>query len=143
MLPEREPILTANLKVEAACVSGYEADPAPNLIIVSVTDGDGNPVPGLEAKDFTVVNYSMTDGHARLVQLRTVLELRQELLFANIVTHIDGVYKIEPEREPEITGQVGQTVYVVKINKIVRSFIHPTRYTGQTVVAVVMQARPF
>src|SRR6266508_2531664 len=98
-------VLSKKLNVDAAGINGFNADPAPNLILVSITDPDGRPVSGLVKEDFTLVNYAQTDGHARLVQLRLISELRAELPEADI----DGVYKIEPEQEPEITRQVGQT----------------------------------
>jgi hypothetical protein len=130
---------TKKLNVDAACVNGFGADPAPNLIFASVTDPDGRPVTGLAKTDFTLVNYAMTDGHARLVELRHVLELIDELPGAGI----DGVYKIEPEQEPEITGQVGQTVYAVKVSKTELSPGASTYFSGQTVVSVVMQKKPW
>jgi hypothetical protein len=126
------------LNVEAAGVNGFGADPAPNLIIVSVTDADGSPMPGLAKDDFTLVNYAMTDGHARVVKLRAVFELAVELPDARI----DGVYKVEPEQEPEITRQVGQTAYAVNVTKAEASPRSVTYFSGQTVVAVVMQPRP-
>jgi hypothetical protein len=132
------PVFTKKLNVEAAGVNGFNADPAPNLIIVSVTDADGRPVPGLATTNFTLVNYAMTDGHARLIPLRLVAELIIELPEAQI----DGAYKVEPEQEPAITRQVGQTAYVVKVSKTEESPSTITYFSGQTVVAVVMQPRP-
>src|SRR5664279_2606750 len=110
--PKASFVFTERLNVDAACVSGFGADPAPNLIIVSVTFADGKPCTGLEIKDFTLVNYSMTDGQPRLRSLRSVEE--------NAV--ISGIYNVEPEQEPEITDQVGQTSYAVRVSKFVRSF---------------------
>lgn len=132
------PTFTKKLNVEAAGVNGFGADPAPNLIIVSVTDTDGRPITGLAKEDFTLVNYAMTDGHARLIQLRAAFELIAELPAAGI----DGVYKVEPEQEPEITRQVGQTAYAVKVTKTEETPGFLTLLSGQTVVSVVMQPRP-
>jgi len=131
-------VLTKRLYVEAACVNGFGSDPAPNLVIVSVTDADGRPVTGLVKENFTLVNYAMTDGHARLVELRLTMELRKELPQADI----DGVYKVEPEQEPEITKQVGVTAYAVEVSKTEQSGGVSTYFSGQTVVSVVMQKRP-
>ena len=130
-----KPQLTKKLNVEAAGINGFNADPAPNLIIASVTDTDGKPITGLSKDHFTLVNYAMTDGHARLIQLRAVFELTAELPDARI----DGIYKVEPEQEPEITRQVGQTAYALKVTKTEESPGILTLFSGQAVVAIVMQ----
>ncbi len=136
--------LAKYVHVDAACVSGYGSDPAPNLVIVSVRDTDGRPITGLGVENFTLVNYNPTNGHANLVELRLVRELIQELPSANV----DGVYNVEPEKEPYLfsspaLGQdVGQTVYAIKVNKTEPSPSGSTIYSGQTVVAVVVQKRP-
>lgn len=131
-------LLPEKLRVQAAGVNGFGADPAPNLIIVSVTDEDGRPVTGLDVKNFTVVNYAMTDGHARLVQLRTVVEVAAELHG----TGMHGVYKVEPEQEPEITRQVGQTAYAVMVTMTRETPTAVVSYAGQTVLSILMQPRP-
>ncbi len=131
-------VLPAKLRVKAAGVNGFGADPAPNLIIVTVTDEDGRSVSRLNADNFTVVNYAMTDGHARLVHLANVVELATELHG----TGIHGVYKVEPEQEPEITRQVGQTAYAVMVTMTKETPTAAVSYAGQTVLSIVMQPRP-
>jgi hypothetical protein len=137
-MPRLIPLITFNerLIVSAACVSNQPGSlPAPNIIIVSITFEDGTPITGLTAKDFLVVTYNIENGRPNTVNLRQVIELKDEL------TGIDfkGIYKVEPESE-EVFKQihVGQTVYAIKVSKT--SVSNPfTQYFGQTVVSVVMQ----
>jgi hypothetical protein len=131
------PIIKKKVKVEAAGINSPGYSPTRNLLVVNVTDSDGEPVTGLTEDAFTLVNYDL-QAHAFLRVVDWFMALSEELPDAGI----EGVYRFSAHAEPELVRKVGTTAYAVKLLKTVDAGGHLTEFSGQTVVSVVMQRVP-
>jgi len=124
----------ARLTISAACVSNQVNSPAPNLIIISVSLDDGSPFTGLTIKDFVLVTYNIDDGRPNKVNIKSAIELRDELAGIDF----QGVYKLEPKSEDVFREiKIGQTVYAIKVSRTISTPVQ-IRYSGQAVVSSVM-----